>query len=425
VADAWLGLDFGSSGARAVVIDDRDEVLAQGRYEFSGEQSASLWRTALYELIGQIPFTIRRRLAAIALDGTSASVLLCGPDGEALGAPLLYDDARAAAQAATLAAIAPPRHIAASATSGLSKLLWLTEQADAPEATAFLHQADWLAFLLHGQLGASDYHNALKTGCDPESLDYPDWIKQLPAAALLPRIVAPGSSIGPITGRMAHHFALPRECQVRAGTTDSIAAFLATGARKPGEAVTSLGSTLVLKLLSRRRVDNATHGIYSHRLGNCWLAGGASNSGGAVLRTWFDDARLTELSARIDPTQASGLDYYPLNRPGERFPVADPTLQARLSPRPDDDVRFLHGLLEGIARIEADGYRLLERLGATPLSSVLTSGGGAGNPTWNSIRRHALGVPVSAASHAEAAYGAALLAKYGENLLSFGAEEIS
>lgn len=423
MAKAWLGIDFGTSGARAIAIGERDEVLAHSRYEFSGAPSAPLWRSALYELIGQIPFPIRRCLSGIAVDGTSASVLLCNRDGEALAAPLLYNDARATAQAAHLAAIAPAGDSAIGATSGLAKLLWLTGQRTDSEAAVFLHQADWIGFQLHGRLGVSDYHNALKSGGDAESLDYPPWVKQLPQAALLPRIVAPGSAIAPVTARIAHHFALPRECLVRAGTTDNIAAFLAAGARAPGEAVTSLGSTLVVKLLSQARVESAEHGIYSHRFGNCWLAGGASNSGGAVLRTYFDDARLASLSAKIVPERPSGLDYYPLNGAGERFPVDDPDLAPRLAPRPEDDVRFLQGMLEGIAHIEAQGYRLLETLGATPLCGVFTAGGGARNRAWTEIRRRALGVPVSAAPHAEAAYGTALLAKYGENLLSCSEEE--
>lgn len=420
--NAFLGIDFGTGGARAVAIDDAGEVLDQRAYDFHGTQSAPLWRTALFELLGQVPFEIRRRLRAIAVDGTSASVLLCGRDGEPLAPPLLYDDARAAEQARRIAEIAPPEHIATSATSGLAKLLWLMEQPDSQGAAFFLHQADWLGFLLHGQPGVSDCHNALKSGADPEALDYPGWVRQLPGASLLPRIQTPGTPVGTITGRIAHHFALPRECVVRAGTTDSIAAFIAAGARNPGEAVSSLGSTLVLKLLSTTRVESAAHGIYSHRFGSHWLAGGASNSGGAVLRAFFSDAQLAELSRRIDPTRPSGLDYYPLNRPGERFPINDPAWPPRLAPRPEDDAHFLHGMLEGISRIEAQGYRLLESLGATPLTRVFGAGGGAENPAWTAMRQQALGVPVSPARHGEAAYGAALLAKHGENLLSSGEE---
>lgn len=71
--------------------------------------------------------------------------------------------------------------------------------------------------------------------------------------------------------------------------------------------------------------------------------GGASNTGGAVLRQYFTNDQLQQLSQRIDPDQPSGLDYYPLVNPGERFPVNDPALQPRLEPRPEDDALFLQG----------------------------------------------------------------------------------
>lgn len=415
--DAFLGLDFGTSGARAVVIDSAGTELAARRHDFRGEVSAPLWRTALFELIGQIPFALRQGLRAIAVDGTSASVLLCGSDGEALGEVLPYDDGRATGEAASLAAQGQGTF---GATSGLAKLFWLGSRPESGKAAHFLHQADWLAGQLHGQWGVSDYHNALKSGGDPLTLDYPGWLRRLPGAGLLPRILEPGAVVGTVSARIAHHFSLPRDCLVRAGTTDSIAAFLATGTSRPGEAVTSLGSTLVLKLLSDTRVESAAHGIYSHRLGGRWLAGGASNSGGAVLRRFFDDGSLAALSRRIDPSLPSGLDYYPLNRAGERFPVSDPLQQPRLEPRPADDAVFLHGLLEGIARIEAQGYRLLQELGATPLERVSSAGGGACNATFGAIRAAMLGVPLSLPEHTEAAYGAALLARDGTRLLYSG-----
>jgi sugar (pentulose or hexulose) kinase len=290
---AYLGIDFGTSGARATVIDDAGEILAQCRYDFHGEQSAPLWRTALFELIAQIPFELRNVLSAISINGTSATVLLCDAAGEPLSAPLLYNDTCASGEVETLMQMAPRNHVAATPVSGLAKLMWFSHQPEFGAAASFMHQADWLAFLLHGKLGISDCHNALKSGGDPETFDYPAWVKALPGATLLPRIFEPGTAIGTLSGRIAHHFALPRDCVVRAGTTDSIAAFLAAGADKPGEAVTSLGSTLVLKLLSERRVESAQHGIYSHRFGNLWLTGGASNSGGAVLRAFFSDAGAT------------------------------------------------------------------------------------------------------------------------------------
>lgn len=95
--------------------------------------------------------------------------------------------------------------------------------------------------------------------------------------------------------------------------------------------VTSLGSTLAIKLLSTTRVEDARFGVYSHRLDDKWLVGGASNTGGAVLRQIFTDDQLEELSKKIDPAKASPLDYYPLIGIGERFPTADPKLEPRYS----------------------------------------------------------------------------------------------
>jgi sugar (pentulose or hexulose) kinase len=236
--------------------------------------------------------------------------------------------------------------------------------------------------------------------------------------------VAPGVRLGEV-GREGRALGLPPRAIVAAGTTDGCAAFLATGANAPGDAVTSLGSTLTLKLLSHQPVFAPDYGIYSHRLGETWLAGGASNSGGAVLARFFDADRIAALSATIDPAEASGLEYYPLLSPGERFPINDPALAPRLTPRPAEDARFLHGLLEGIARIEALGYRRLAALGAPAPIRLRTVGGGAGNATWTAMRARLLGVRPQPARATEAAVGTALLALRGTSSRSGYQQETS
>ncbi|MBF2086764.1 FGGY-family carbohydrate kinase [Thermoleptolyngbya sp. C42_A2020_037] len=413
----YLGIDFGTSGARAIATDNSGEILSQTSIPFPNSPAESLtdlWQDTLFALIAQIPAEIRQTLAAIALDGTSSTVLLCDDAGIPLVEPLLYNDSRGAEMLDQVRAIAPPQHTVLSATSSLAKLLWLLSTLPpSPNAPPphLLHQADWLAFLLHGRLGISDYHNALKLGYDVGELRYPDWLLAANLPVQLPQVKAPGEVIAPILPDLGDRLGIPATCQICAGTTDSIAAFLASGASTPGQAVTSLGSTLVLKLLSTVRVDDAASGIYSHRLGNLWLVGGASNTGGAVLRQFFSDAELAALSAQIDPSRPSPLDYYPLPKPGDRFPINDPNLPPRLEPRPENPVEFLHGLLEGIARIEALGYRRLADLGATPLREVLTAGGGAQNEAWTNVRSRLLQVPVIPSPHTEAAYGTARLAR--------------
>lgn len=439
----YLGIDFGTSGARAVLIDTHGTIHTEAQYPFATSSKAiappaiqqpSIWQNALFALIEQIPPEMRHQIRAIALDGTSATAMLCDANGTPVTAPILYNQARVEVMD-LLKAIAPPNHTVLSATSSLAKLLWwlttdlvtnLTNVGDAiieekNQPFYFLNQADWLAFLLHGKLGISDYHNALKLGYDVANLCYPDWLTDAIArysktmALQLPVVVPPGTPIAEVRTELCERFQLPSNCMVCAGTTDSIAAFFASGAQSPGEASTSLGSTLAVKLLSHTRVDDARYGIYSHRLGDLWLVGGASNTGGAVLRQFFTDTELENLSHQIDPKTESGLDYYPLLKPGERFPINDPNLPPKLEPRPTHSVEFLHGILESIARLEARGYQLLQELGATPLTRIYTAGGGAKNPVWTAIRQRYLKVPLVTPVHTAAAYGTALLARRGVN----------
>lgn len=418
IAIYYLGLDFGTSGARSCVIDNNKAVVHEQRVAYpdaalrlgSGQaQTPPDWRAALHTLLSGLPENIAAGLHGLAIDGTSGTVLLCDEALEPCSPVLLYHDDRARQQAAHLNTIAPAGHTVCTATSGLAKFLWLTQQSDCTQAAYFLHQADWLTALLSGQPGISDYHNALKTGYDVEHLRWPNWVTALPHSHLLPGVLAPGEIIGDIQPDIAAHFGIHPRCAVHAGTTDSIAAFIASGTTGIGTGVTSLGSTLVLKQLSVNRIEAPEYGVYSHRYGDRWLVGGASNAGAGVLRRYFSDAQLADLSAQIDPLQDSPLDYYPLAKPGERFPVNDSKLEPRLQLRPADDAEFLHGLLQGLARIEAAGYARLAELGAPPLKRVITNGGGANNEVWRKLRERSLQVRVDTAMQGEAAYGSALL----------------
>ena len=415
--DLCYGIDVGTSGARAIAIDPSGMIQAEVRHPFppAAATQPQAWLTALEALFQQTPVAIRQQLQAIAINGTSSTLLLCDATGNPVTAPLMYNDRRGAAGLPTLQAIAPADHVVLSASSSLAKLLWWRDsgQCDRGQNLYLLHQADWLTYQLDGQLGHSDYHNALKLGYDVVALQYPDWLLALDLPVQLPQVHTPGAVIGTIRGDRVAQWQLPPTCKICAGTTDSIAAFWASGAQQPGEAVTSLGSTLVLKLLSKTPVNLATAGIYSHRWGDWWLVGGASNTGGAVLQALFTPTELRELSDRLDPTQPSPYAYYPLLQPGERFPVNDPHLEPCLTPRPADPAEFLHGLLDSMARIEQQGYARLANQGASPIQRVYTAGGGAQNQAWTAMRQRRLGVPVTRSPYTEAAYGTACLAQLG------------
>jgi sugar (pentulose or hexulose) kinase len=415
-----LGIDIGTSGARVCALDHEGAVVARSavampaprRHGQAVRQDARVWWTAARKALAQIADAIdRRAVRALAVDGTSGSVLAVDEVGTPLAPARMYNETAAADAVEAIAAVAPETTAARGGSSALARAIGLQAQRS---AARILHQADWIAGQLSGRFDVTDENNALKTGYDPVARRWPDWIAQTGMrVGLLPAVVPAGTRIGALRRAAAESFGLPPETAVVAGTTDGCAAFLATGAAQTGDGVTSLGSTLTLKLLTGEPVFAPSFGIYSHRIGEAWLAGGASNSGGAVLLSFFSKRRLQSLEGRLDPVHPTGLDYYPLAAAGERFPFNDPTLAPRVTPRPSDDHVFLQGLLEGIAAIEALGYRRLAELGATPLKALRTVGGGAANQAWARIRQARLGVPFLPARADEAAAGAARLAWCG------------
>lgn len=423
LGELCLGIDIGTNGARMIAVDAAGAAIARAVQpmpapERSGsyaEQDPAIWWQAVLRafalLKGEIDLA---RIRRVAVDGTSGTFLLLDETGNPRGPGIMYNDARGGAAAARIAAAAPGESGAHGATSALARLMTVREADEGACVLPVLHQADWIAGRLAGRFGVSDENNALKMGYDPVTREWPGWIEGLGVPrALLPEVRAPGTLLGPVAAESARLTGLSPAAEIRVGTTDGIAAFLATGAAGIGDAVTSLGTTLVVKVLAERPVFDVASGVYSHRLGERWLAGGASNSGGAALLAHFTAARIAELTPRLQPERRTGLKYYPLPAKGERFPIRDPEMPFEITQRPADDAVFFQALLEGIAGIEALAYRRLAELGAPAPRRVLTVGGGARNEAWTRIRGQALGVPVSTAAETEAAYGAALLALHG------------
>lgn len=379
------------------------------------DQDPELWWHATVAAIGKLGGKIDlASVERISVDGTSGTLLLIDADGRPCSTGLMYNDARAVTEAARIAAVAPAESGAHGASSALAKLLHLLSRGEGRDAHFAVHQADWIAGRLAGQHGISDENNTLKLGYDPVTRTWPTWLDRLDVPSkLLPKVLVPGTPFADIDPKVASTLGLPLSAQIAAGTTDGVAAFIATRADTPGDAVTSLGTTLVVKLLATKPIFAASQGVYSHRLGDSWLAGGASNSGGGALLAHFTAAEMENLTPRLQPEAPTGLDYYPLAKPGERFPIADPAMPPRVTPRPPEDHRFFQALLEGIASVEALAYRELAALGAPALRRVISIGGGAKNDAWTRIRQRTLGVPVMIAEQTEASYGAALLAARG------------
>ena len=414
-----LGIDIGTSGVRAVLMNSKFDVVAHSSSLMSdfgpNHRSPVVWwkslESALEQLRTEAPEQWRQVLG-ISVDGTSGTMLALNNEFEPIGDALMYNDPVESPDILEQIREHAPRESAAhGATSGLAKLMTLQEL---PGCHRVLHQADWVLGKFIGEYRWSDENNSLKTGYDPILREWPNWISQTKARReLLPDPKEPGQVTGEIDQKIADRFGLAKDIKIVSGTTDGCAAFLATGATEIGDGVTSLGSTLVVKILSDRPVFAPEYGIYSHRIGDQWLPGGASNTGGNVLTHFFSDEELIGHSRNIDPKTQINLDYYPLLKAGERFPINDPAFPPRLEPRPPDDQTFLHGLLLGMSKVEALAYNRLKELGGPDLKSLRTVGGGSKNSVWTALRQKQIQVPMQNAASDQAAAGAARLAWKG------------
>ncbi len=418
----WLGIDIGTSGIRGVIVEEVTSsdalptpltlaTVSMPLPERDGpvsEQSADHWIQSLNQLFEALSKTgYLPRVTRMALDATSSTVLLGNRHGEAWTPALMYDDKRALSEAKSIRQVAPSDTAAHGASSTLAKVMWLERHAlnatQYDEAIIF-HQLDWVNFYLTGRCNLTDENNALKLGYDPIRQAWPNWLQALTKRPL-PEVVPPGTPIGRITPSLAKTYGFQPELTVYSGTTDSIAAFLASGANQIGDAVSSLGSTIALKLLSDTPIFAPEFGIYSHRLWNQWLVGGASNAGGAVLLKYFPLETLTSLIPRLNLQEPTGLNYYPLLTPGERFPISNPNLPPKLEPRPNSDERFLQGLLEGLVTVETMGYERLEALGAPKVTRIFTTGGGIQNSAWMALRMQGFNSEIIPMDNADAALG--------------------
>jgi D-ribulokinase len=411
-----LGIDVGTSGVRIAARDKLGELKTMAAAPIHAPlggfgralQDPHLWWDAVKQAYQSLDLK-GLQVLALAIDGTSGTILPVDANGTPVGMASMYNDVAETEAVNRVEQASPVETAARGATSPLARALAVQNNA-----ARILHQADWLLGRFCGRFDVSDENNALKTGYDPVMRQWPEWIARTGLdVKKLPTVLPAGERIGIILPDVAAAFRLPDDVIVVAGTTDGCATFLASGAKQAGDGATSLGTTLTLKLLSATPVFAPQYGIYSHRISDQWLAGGASNSGGAVLKKFFSADDVVRLTDMIDPAVATGLDYYPLPETGERFPMNDAQFQSRTEPRPKEDHVFLQGLFEGMAAIEALGYLRLAELGATALASIRSAGGGAANEKWTAIRLKKLGVPSAPAESEHAAMGVARLAWRG------------
>ncbi len=245
------------------------------------------------------------------MDGTSGTLLACDHDGSPLGEALAYSQSCPELQSA-LQPLVDPGSPAASCSGSLARALRLLTCHG--EAILLRHQADWISGWLLNDWRWGEEGNNLRLGWDLITNSWPARFAEQSWRQALPEIRPSGSILGTIAPEQAKALGLENDLIVVAGTTDSNAAVLAADPG-PGDGITVLGTTLVMKCFTETPLH--APGVTSHRVGGRWLCGGASNAGAGVLRRFYSDDQLSELSRQINPDTDSGLRLRPLPAPAD------------------------------------------------------------------------------------------------------------
>jgi len=425
----------GTQGARAIACDPEGHAVAEAAAPFAHapaqpqpgwhEQDPEDWWAAACACLRAVAGRAveaghpREALARIAVSSTSGTVLLVDADGRPLRPAIMYNDTRAAHQAARIHAAATvfTRKLGYrfSASFALPKLLWLADhEPERLEAAARVcHPADFLLGRLTGRYDTSDTSNVLKTGYDLVDGRWPAFVSRelgLPLGKL-PSVLRPGEPAAHLIPEIADLTGLPRTALACAGATDGTAAFLASGACRPGQGCSTIGTTLVLRGVSRQLVRDPQGRIYCHaHPEGHWLPGAASSVGGECLEVHFKGQNLAQLDAGVADHIPNPLLLYPLARRGERFPFVDPEAEGFVHGTPESPEQLYAACLEAVALVERWGLDLLAQLGAPIADPLFASGGATASDPWLQLRADTLGRPIRVAANAHSAKGAALLA---------------
>ncbi len=390
----WLGIDCATQSVRGALLDENkknhlriSEDLAPVLRGDDGRltQDPHSWTSAVEKIIKEsstFASKVGGSIAAITISATSGTFVITDLHGKPVAPAAMYNDGRAGNPLARAAAIIKE--------VGQGSYL-------------FAHTPEFVIAHLSGkplQEVGTDWSHALKTGVDLHSKS---WSASAIATASelnvqLPVLVAPGTQLGRTT---------QGNIPIYAGMTDGCTAQISVGSSALGSAVTTLGTTMVIKIVSPKEVNGP--GFYSHLLPQSrWLTGGASNLGGISLKSFAGD--VADWDQKALHHGPSSTVSYPLAGIGERFPIANKDLERRFTNRPIDDVDEYRAALEGIAFAEKLSYEILANAGAPLTNQLFTVGGGSRSNIWNSIRATVLNRTISIVKESGSDIGAAMIA---------------
>lgn len=423
---AFVGIDVGTSGVKAIAIRPTGEVIARAEHNYPlstprpgwSEQDPELWWDAAQASLAALAARGANDIRGIGLSGQMHGLVCLDAHDRVLRPAILWNDQRTSAECAEIEQrIGLDRLIQLTGNRALTgftapKLLWMRR-----------HEPDIYARIAHVLL-PKDYVRLRLTG--ERAIDVADasgtllfdvagrrWSDDVTNALGVPDSWLPTALESPeVSGRTRD--GVP----IAAGAGDQAAGALGVGVDRPGPLSVVLGTSgVVFAALPRFVADpEARVHVFCHAVPASWHAMGVMLSAAGSLQ-WFRDALAADAPYADLDTEAArweagseGLFFLPYLA-GERTPHSDPGARGAfigLSIRHDRGA-MVRAVMEGVAYGLRDSFELVTALGMRA-ETGRASGGGARSRLWLSIVATTLNVPIELTAVEEgAAYGAALL----------------
>lgn len=440
-----LGLDIGTGGTRAIVIDESSRVVASASADHPPFRSPMIgwaeqdpddwWNAARSAISAVLEIVPAKEIGAIGLSGQMHGAVVLDREDKPFRPAIMWCDQRTAEQCEEITeAIGKSQLIdlvANPAVTGftLPKLLWIrdTEPELWSQIRSVLLPKDYVRLKLSG-VKASDVTDA--SGTLLFDVAKRDWSTEMLAAfdfdsEILPRVFESVEVTGTVSKSGADATGLAEGTLMVAGAGDNAAGAIGLGIVRPGMLSVTIGTSGVAFLVTDGPQIDPLGRIHTmcHAVPGRWQNSGVTQSAGLSLKWYrenfgsgrsFDD--LVAL-AETAPSGSNGLIWLPYLM-GERTPHLDPNARAAwvgltASHRESHIVR---SILEGVAFSLRDSIEILDELG-TEVSAIRLGGGGARSALWRKIQSDVYRLPVEVAPENDgAAFGAAILAGVGAGM---------
>lgn len=425
-----IGLDLGTSGAKAVALDDSGVIQAQAMAPLFvsrpqplwSEQDPQDWIVATRTAIRSLPDTVRRRTRAIGLSGQMHGATLLDAEDKPLRPAILWNDGRSGRECIALEAAAPDL-VAITGNRAMPgftapKLAWV--RAHEPEIFAATRRVllpkDYVRLWLTGDAVSDMSDSAGTLWLDVGRRDWSDAL--LSATGLtrdhMPRLIEGSSVSGVLRPEAAEALGLP-QVPVAGGGGDNAASAVGIGAVAPGQAFVSVGTSGVIFVADDAFRPEPQRGVHTfcHALPKTWHRMSVTLSAASAIDSV---ARLAGFSSTAEAVAnlGEGQPDDPLFAPwlsGERTPHNDPSASGVFVGLTHATTReaLVRAALEGVAFSLADGF---EALGSPQVEALTVVGGGTRITGLGPLLVAALGRPLVYRDGGEtaAALGAARLA---------------